>query len=146
MKIKEFLRDDLIFLEEAIASDEAAFQFMGDKAQALGLVKDSFGPSLVEREREFPTGILVNDTGIAISHTDPEHIEEEFIGLIRPSQPVSFKLIDDPEKDIPVKLIFVLGLKKAVNQLESLKEITKLIEDPASLEKLLNSQDIKSIL
>ena len=145
MELKDVLHKDLVFLDVDIESDEEAFEFVGKKALELGLVEDTFAASLVEREREFPTGLLVGETGVTISHTDPEHIVEEFVSLVRPNNPVTFKLIDQPDQDVAVELIFVLGLKKAVNQLECLKAIMALLEDKEKLKEMLESKDLSSL-
>lgn len=146
MDLKDFLVKDLVFLDQTFENYEQVFNFVGDQALNLGLVEASFGQSLIDREDEFPTGLKVGEMAISISHTDPEHIKKEFISIVRPSQAVTFQAIDQPEEALDVQLIFVLGLQKAVNQLEALKAIMVLLEDTDKLQAFLTSQDLISLI
>ena len=50
------------------------FKFLNENLINLGYVKDSFLEGLVDREKNYPTGLKTSVCGIAIPHTDSIHI------------------------------------------------------------------------
>lgn len=50
------------------------FKFLNENLINLGYVKDSFLKGLVDREKNYPTGLKTSVCGIAIPHTDSIHI------------------------------------------------------------------------
>ena len=77
--------------------------------------------------------------GVAIPHSDAEHINEEFISVVTVNEPVVFKSMEDANKTVDVSIIFVLGLRKAEDQLATLQAIMQVIQDPEVLDRLLEA-------
>ncbi|MDK7302815.1 PTS sugar transporter subunit IIA [Aerococcus urinae] len=63
MEITETIRKDMVFLNQEIASSDELFEFIGEKAQEHGLVKDSYVQALKDREAQFPTGLQLEKVG-----------------------------------------------------------------------------------
>ncbi|KFN93077.1 PTS sugar transporter subunit IIA [Tetragenococcus muriaticus] len=99
------------------------------------MTKD-FGKKILEREEIYPTGIDQGTFGIAIPHTDPEWVKEEFITLLVPERPVLFQRMDDKEQEVQVDFIFILGLNQPHEQLAMLQNLMQLIQNTALLENL----------
>lgn len=47
-----------------------------------GYVADSFLEAIIEREKVFPTGLPTGEIGVAIPHTDSEHVHKPMVAMI----------------------------------------------------------------
>lgn len=141
MDIKSMLRDELIFLNQKFSSPDELFKFVGAKADSLSLINSGFVEAITKREGEFPTGLQLENFGVAIPHTDAEHIKEEFISVITLSEPTKFKPMDGSPEEVSVDLVFVLGLKQPEGQLETLQAIMQVIQDEERVKNILNAND-----
>lgn len=78
-----------------------------------GIVKDAFIKAIQKREEEFPTGlILENGTKTAISHSDDEYVLRDKIAIVISDEPITFKSIEDLNKNIECNVFFVMALTK----------------------------------
>ena len=64
----------LCFFHQKVESQDQLFQMMTDKMLEAGCVKENYYEGISNREKEYPTGLLVNQTGFAIPHTDSERV------------------------------------------------------------------------
>ena len=142
----EFFDKKLIFLNKNYATTDDLFEDLGGEILANGYGTTLFIEKLKEREGIFPTGLNLGSYGVAIPHTDPEYITSQFISVATLSQPVDFKAMDNIEMDVPVRLVFILGLKKAENQLLVLQKLMQVIQDPKLVEDLLQESKQQEIL
>ena len=60
----------LVFIDVAFDTAEQVIRFGADELYKTGYVKESYGASVAERERDFPTGLPTEPYGIAIPHTN----------------------------------------------------------------------------
>jgi len=146
MEILDVLNKELIFVKKKFSNTHELFDFIGDKSNELGLSKKTYSDALEEREFDFPTGLQLENIGVAIPHADSEHINEEFISLITLDKPVKFNSMEDSAKEIEVKIVFVLGLQNANDQLETLQSIVRLLQDNNILIGLKNATNIDDVL
>lgn len=56
------------------------------------LVKESFIGKVVAREKTYPTGIPTANIGVAIPHTDSEHVNSNAISVGVLKNPITFKV------------------------------------------------------
>lgn len=145
MELNNYIKKDLIKINLPCKNREELFKIMHDEAYGKGYVDEDFLDGLLSREEVFPTGIKLTNYTVAIPHTEPEYIKEEFIAIIIPENPISFKLMDDETIEEEVSLIFMLGLNKPHSQLEVLKQLMALIQREELVTKLISSRDIKEI-
>lgn len=101
-------------------------------------VREEFSQKVLEREEKFPTGLPLNDVGVAIPHTDPKYVLSNAISLGVLDNPLTFRVMASPEQSVNVKIIFLLALNDAEKHLEILKKIITIIQDGKALLKLLN--------
>ena len=70
MKIMtQMMHLDLINLVETAPDRITLLRKLSQKLIQKGYVKDSFEAALLEREKEFPTGLQLENTAVAIPHT-----------------------------------------------------------------------------
>ncbi|WP_314066459.1 PTS sugar transporter subunit IIA [uncultured Vagococcus sp.] len=142
----EFLNQQLVFLNKSYASSDALFDDIGGQISARGFGTGQFVEKLKEREGNFPTGLNLGNYGVAIPHTDPEYITEQFISVATLNEPVSFKSMDNIEVEVPVRLVFILGLTKADNQLMVLQTLMQVIQDEQLVKEIMQEKSIKDVL
>ncbi|WP_121640755.1 PTS sugar transporter subunit IIA [Virgibacillus sp. Bac330] len=100
------------------------------------LVTQDFYASIISRELSFPTGLWMNDTGIAIPHTDSEKVKQAQIGFMSLKQPVTFKEMANKDNEIEVSLIFMLALKQSDQQLSMLQKLVNLFQNESMVKQL----------
>ncbi|GEQ48328.1 PTS sugar transporter subunit IIA [Tetragenococcus koreensis] len=148
-KVTDYLEHSPILLGESYQDKKEVFAAVHKMVFESGWVTKDFAKKILEREETFPTGIDQGDFGVAIPHTDPEWVKEEFIALIIPNHPVLFQRMDDIEQDVPADFIFILGLNQPHEQLAMLQNLMQLIQNTELLKSLYqerNRVDILSLL
>ena len=103
-----------------------------------GVAKDTFYEGLITREKDFPTGLSLNNMAVAIPHTDPEHVNRTQVGFMTLDEPVEFIEMGTEDKVIPVKMMFMLALKEAHQQLEMLTKLMDVFQNDELVEKFYN--------
>ena len=144
----EKIRDDLVFADlEAVSSDEI-FETLGKRLIKLGYCEESYVDALKEREKVFPTGILVDTKGVSIPHTDPEHVKKSAIAIATLKNSVEFyHMGTNPAEGMIVPVKFVIMLAIAGNgHLEMLQKAVGLIQDIDVLEQMMTADNGKEII
>lgn len=137
---KLFFDECLIELKlEACNFEEAIIQ-MSQNFLKKNYVKQTFPEALIEREKEFPTGLKTNSIGIAIPHTDLKHVIKGCIGVGVLKKPVLFKAMDT-KNYIEVSILFMLAVTHPSSQLKMLQQLMKIIRNE---QVLLNIKDAKN--
>ncbi|GAA3013107.1 PTS sugar transporter subunit IIA [Tetragenococcus solitarius] len=145
-KVTDYLEYSPILLGEHYQDKQEVFDAVYQQVLEKGWVTKDFSEKILERERSFPTGIDQGDFGIAIPHTDPEWVKQEFIALIIPDKPVLFQRMDDINQDIQADFIFILGLNQPHEQLVMLQNLMQLIQNTELLKKLYQQTNNNDIL
>lgn len=140
-KISHYLKKDLLFVQSEFSTKEALFKAVNQEAEQLGYVTAHFLTKLEDRERQFPTGIPLEQIGAAIPHTDADCITTEFIAVVTTKEPVVFKSMEDGQSDVPASIIFVLGLNQPHAQLEMLQSLMGVLQNQQLLDQLLKASD-----
>ncbi|MFS0673966.1 PTS sugar transporter subunit IIA [Ornithinibacillus sp. 179-J 7C1 HS] len=142
MSFNKVISEELVFFLDVSSKDEL-FEIMFQKLYERGIVKTSYLKAITLREEEFPTGLATETLGVALPHTDPEHVNEEAICIGILKEPVPFRHMGMGNQEVNVQLVFMLALKKPENQLEVLQTVIGLIQNKDFLKALTNS-DLKS--
>ena len=133
-------------MNKNFSNTDELFDFVGKEAKELELAKDSYADALKARELDFPTALEFNNIGVAIPHADSEHINSEFISLITLEEPIKFSAMEDSSRKIEVNIVFVLGLLKANDQLETLQTIIQLLQEKNTLSYINNATNVDVII
>lgn len=148
MSLEQFLKDELIKIHVNCESKEQLFEVLYQEAFKKGYVSEAYLEKVNAREAVFPTGLNMDKYNIAIPHTDPEFVFEQFIAVATLEKPVPFYLMDDNTKQVDVNVVFMLGLNEPHNQLNVLQQIIGVIQDGSKIEELLqstNSAEVRTI-
>lgn len=137
-----FFDEEIVFFNQLFENKEEALKKLADEFLKKGLVKDSFFQALIDREKNYPTGLSINGIGIAIPHTDGVHIIKPQIGFMSLKKPVIFKDMVDYQHDIEVSIIFMLGLSKSEQQIEMLQRLVELFQNEKLLGQVIVCENI----
>ncbi|MCL5045888.1 MAG: PTS sugar transporter subunit IIA [Actinobacteria bacterium] len=108
---------------------------------ADGAVKPTYLEAVKERERVYPTGLPTPDLGVAIPHSDPEHVLRAAIALATLERPVSFGLMGDPNASVEVELVLMLAIRDADGQVGTLQKLVETFQVPGLLVRLKEQKD-----
>ena len=145
---EELLKEELIVINmKAKDSNEA----IGKLAQVLyknAFVKESYIKAVQDREKNFPTGLPTEGVGVAIPHTDVEHVNTPAMAIAVLEEPVAFKMMGMIEEQVKVQILFMLAIKESKTQIKLLQRLMNIFEDREILEKIhksTTSGEIKEI-
>lgn len=121
MNIDDFIRPDCIIENLDASSREEALEKMAGILLSKGYVKESFPAAILEREREYPSGLPMEGHKIAIPHCDSEHVNKSALLFARLARPLEFSSMGEPDEKFEVRFISMFALKEK-------KEIGSLLE------------------
>lgn len=126
------------FKVDGLKTDLEVLDYLSNLLLEKGIVKETFNKAIKVREKSFSTGLLVNDIGFAIPHTDVEHVNESQIAILTLNEPVSFKQMGDDSVNVPVRVVFMLALKEAKAHLNMLQKLIELMQDEKVIHQIMD--------
>lgn len=132
------LNPDLMMLEVLGESEEEVLSFMANTLLSKGYVKETYPNAILKREKEFSTGLPGNGYGVAIPHTDPEHVNQSIMAVGLLKKPVKFKMMGNHDEQIDVELCFMLALKESHSHIQILQRLMNVIQDEKIMKKIKN--------
>ena len=136
------LKKELILLDIDVKDKLDVLEIMADNLHRLGYVKDTYKKAVIEREKVFATGLPTLIGGVAIPHTDIQHVDIPAISIARLNKAVDFVIMGDDSNTVKVDLIFMLA-KYA--QLELLQSLMGILQDENALNYIKNEKSIDNI-
>lgn len=144
--IWEGLRKDLVVTDLEAGSSEEVFQKLGGKLIDAGYCKNSYVDALITREKDFPTGINMGEIGIAMPHTDKEHVNKSGVAIARLREPVRFLQMGTVDVEVEARIIFMLAVEDPDAHLVFLQRIIILLQDEAVLQRILAAESNEDII
>lgn len=144
-----FFDESVILLDVEGNSRDEVLAAIGENLVEKSLVKESFVPAIIKREREFATGLPTAGVSVAIPHTDVEHVNSKAISVAVLKNPVDFVIMGDDSETTPVQIVFMLAMDEAHSQLSLLQRLMQVFQEEDTLKYLLSQKDktkIKSLL
>lgn len=140
-KSKDVVIDESLIIPNLEVNDrKEVIRLLGKKLVAKGYVSDEFIQSVLEREERFPTG-LPTKVPVALPHTDAKYCSHSALAVATLKKPVLFKEMDDPNKKLNVKMVFLLALNDRDSQTKWLQALIKLFQSKKFSEKVLLSKN-----
>lgn len=136
----DLISTDFVHVGLSVPDQAALFDAMAGALADAGRVKPSYRQAIEARESVFPTGLPVG-IGVAIPHTDAEHVIEDTIAIATLTSPVVFgAMAGDPEDKVEARVIIMLALASG-SQIEVLKRVIKAIQDSEFMAALSRAED-----
>ena len=142
---------DVALSEELVLLDVEAednYDLLRQAAQRLheqGHVKESYADAVVAREKVFATGLPTVMGGVAIPHTDVEHVNTPAVCIARLKKPVDFVIMGDDAETVSVDCIFMLAMKEAHAQLTLLQNLMGILQDADALKLVKTGESAQEI-
>lgn len=131
---------DLIALNIDSDNKEEAIKILADKLREKDLVKDGYCENVLRREENFPTG-LPTIIPIALCHTEAEFVNASALTVGTLVNPIAFKEMGSPDKDVMAEIIFLLALNDPKDQVPWLMKMITVFKSKETLEQIKNSTD-----
>lgn len=142
--------DETLILKDVEANtSEEVIRLMAGNLYEKGIVKESYIEAIVEREKNYATGLPTKSCSVAIPHTDKEHVNEKAISIALLKEPVDFVIMGEVSETTPVKLVFMLAMDESHTQLELLQRLMQIFQDDELLLSLVEGESktkIKDLL
>ncbi|WP_196593536.1 PTS sugar transporter subunit IIA [Pectinatus sottacetonis] len=129
-----------LFIDLDAESDMDAIKKMAVNFNKEGVVKKSFIGAVLEREKKFCTGLQFDEAGIAIPHTDVQHVNLPAISIAVLKKPLVFREMGMPDTKINVEIVFMLAIKTAHGQVEFLQTLMTAFQKKGILKSLIKSE------
>ena len=119
-----------VLMLTGMENDEQVLSAVADAMCEMGLVKDTYKQAILDREKEFPTGLNTGGCNIAIPHADVTHVNEASICVGILEEPVMFHA-----------MVIMLALKEAHSHLDMLQKVVELIQDQALVKQIVETKE-----
>ena len=114
-----------------------------------GYVKETYVQAVLEREKVFPTGLQTNLLGMAIPHTDTEHVIKPALAIATLAHPVIFQAMGNPEAEVPVTVVMMLAISDPKAVIPVLRSVLFILEKGETLNALTQATteiEIKAVI
>jgi PTS system galactitol-specific IIA component len=142
---KPVIQSDLVMLDLDCKTSEEVIRTLSNSLLERGWVKEGFLQAILEREKEYPTGLPTGGAAVAIPHTNAEFVLKSAMVTAILKEPVLFQNMADPDEALPVRIVFLLAMKEPAFQVLWLKQLMGLLGKPDLLQKLLVLDDREKI-
>ncbi|EHI70355.1 PTS sugar transporter subunit IIA [Streptococcus ictaluri] len=105
--IPRLVGTDLINLNVCAQSQSELLASLSDYLLKKDYVLESFEEAIILREKEYPTGLQLENIAVAIPHTYAQHVKKPFIFINRLAKPVSFIQMGTDDEKLDVKYVMV---------------------------------------
>ncbi len=124
----------LVFWDIPGESAEDCLRFLGTELIKAGKAKEDYIDALLEREANYPTGLMTPSITIAIPHANPENALVNTFAVAKPAHPVVFHHMADEEQEVEAELILMMCIADPQDQAPMLSHIMEMFSD-STLEK-----------
>lgn len=138
--VKSLFRQDLIFISD-LQTQEEVFTYIGDILRQKGLVKKGFTESILDREKNYPTGLDLSPVAddmpnVAIPHTEAEYCNDKAVVFTKLNRELTFRNMIDPEKELKVQYLFFIINNEKTNQTNILSELIEFMTNREHMKRL----------
>ena len=144
--IMEILYEDLINFDVIAKNYEEAIRYNSKVLVKEGFVEEGYADMVIEREKDFPTGLIATGRGIAIPHTNPSLVKKQAVCVLIPKNPVDFTMMGTTDQVVKAEVIFPLVIKDPDSQLSLLKKIVQLLQNDQLIDEIYHCRDKKKII
>jgi PTS system galactitol-specific IIA component len=135
------LVDPAICIRYLDASDDvSALSALTDAAELAGFVVPTFRAALLERERNYPTG-LPTAIPVAIPHADVEHVLTPAIGVALLNNPVEFGEMGGSGSAVDARVVVLLLVTQPHGQVDLLVRLLGIFQTEGWHAKLTATRD-----
>lgn len=136
-----YISEESIILDLTVESSNGAILALANLLIKQGRVNMKFGLSAVQREQTSPTGVPSQPYAIAFPHAEPSTVYQASLAIATLAHPVSFGSMEEPNKELPVRAVFLLANRNPREHITVLKKLSRFFKKPDHLVRLLQISD-----
>ncbi|MDY5233612.1 MAG: PTS sugar transporter subunit IIA [Faecalicoccus sp.] len=144
--IWEDMDSDLILLNRDANCEDDVFEILGGTFIKKGYSKESYVQALKDREADYPTGLDINGFGIAIPHTDSNHVIKETEGIMTLNKPVKFIQMGSEDIKVDVNVVMMLAIENPQQHIKKLQRILMIVQDESVLRKIYHAKTPQEVI
>lgn len=144
--MSSYFDESLVFCNLDLNSKEEVIEFMSNKLLEKKRVKKTYPQRVLEREKDYPTGLEIGDINVAIPHCDYQHVNIKSVCIATLKNPVVFHKMDDPSEEVEVSIILMLAIDHPNDHLEFLQQVFSLVQNQKILKQIKNSSNESEII
>lgn len=146
MKMKDILFPECILTHVKAENKEEALLKLFQVLSAASKVKPSFYEAVLEREKNYPTGLELEEWNAAIPHVTSDHVLSSAMGIAVLDTPITFQRMDDDVETVEVKVIFNIALDANGKQLDILQEIMGMVANADIMDRLAQAETPEQVI
>ncbi len=146
MDILSLLDERLVLTNMRARDAEEAIRALSSLLHQRGLVDDGFAQAVIDREKEYPTGLATQDVEIALPHTEAKHVRRSQLAIGVLQDPVTFAKMGTPGETVEAKEVFLLAIGEPHSQVQALQQLATLFQDGATLKRIALAKDAQAVL
>ena len=140
------LRPEDILLHVQANSCEEVLRLVSSHLLEEGKVKQSYEEHLVDREREYPTGLALGRFNVAIPHTDYQYANTTQLRVAILEKPVEWHNMEDSDETIPVRAVILSVFDKPEHQIEALQQIMSVLQNQELVARIIASDSAQQVI
>jgi PTS system galactitol-specific IIA component len=144
--IYEGLTENLVAVNSGAETQRQILMDLASRLFKAGFVKDSYTNAVIGREILYPTAINMNGIGVAIPHTDINHVNSPAIAVGTLKEPITFIQMGTQDEEVPVTVLFMLAITDPNKHVDLLQRIIAVIQDEEVLHKLRDATAPQQII
>lgn len=142
MELTELISEEIIALGRHADGRAAVIEDLGELMTRRGYIDPAYTASVLEREKEYPTGIALANGGIAIPHASPDgNVRKNGIAVLQLERPVCFHSMENAEDTVEAQIVFMMALKDSEEHLAILQKLFGMFQSEAAMEILRKTKD-----
>jgi PTS system galactitol-specific IIA component len=138
---KRWVHEEIVVLPLNAANAAEAITQLGTRLQEHGFVKDSWIQATIEREKVYATGLPTAEIGVAIPHTDAEHVLKQAIAVGILEEPVEFVEMGSTEDKVLVTIVCALAVTKSESLASLLQQLVEMFQSPGVLRQIADAAE-----
>ena len=140
-QITNRLHQELIFVGVEAANWQEVLTLLANQLYQRGYVRESYLPAVLDRERQFPTGLRTAEVAVALPHTEKEHVLKPAVAVAILAHPVTFGEMGTEDQTVPVEIVFMLSIHEPDEQVTWLSRLVSTFQLEGFLSLLKSSPD-----
>ena len=121
---------ELILRNVEAKNAEDAIRQVGQRFFDAGFVKDTYIDAVLAREVTYPTGLQLAEIGVAMPHTDPQHVYRPGVCIAQLAHPVTFAHMGAPDTLVEAEMLFMMAIQDPDEQVELLQKVLSVFQQP----------------
>ncbi|MGY0692729.1 PTS sugar transporter subunit IIA [Virgibacillus sp. FSP13] len=138
-------QSDIHVMNLDVGTREEALIAMAKSLVKQKLVSNHYVEKILERERNHPTGLPIKPYGVAMPHTETEHVLQSQIMFASLKRPVVFQQMDG-RGHVNVLFIFMLAMRDANNHLTLLRNLVTKLQNYHYVQALRQVKDVNQLI